>query len=273
MQALFFYVFLMLTSLTQAAELPAISKAQKLFLENKRTLATQVLREAMLKEKPGTTAYKELAETLREISMRFLTDRGQKLFELGETLAQQNPKGAADRYREALLVEDNNTQALFALSLVLLAQQKCGEAEKSLNEAVVENPGYWEAQLLLAPTLLCLEKEQEFSLQLARLEKVESVPKWWTKYFRARFLLNTEQALAARALFETVRSEEKAFPESYFWLWSAEKDVPPPPRTLAQKYVSICKNLTSKARAQFKFEPNLCRDTEKVDVWLKSHNT
>jgi len=273
MQTLFFYVLLMVTPPSHAAELPAISKAQKLFLENKRTLATQVLREAMIKEKAGTAAHKELAENLREMSMRFLTDRGQKLFELGETLAQQNPKGAADRYREALSVEDNNTQALFALSLALLAQQKCGEAEKSLNDAIIENPGYWEAQLLLAPTLLCLEKEQEFSLHLTRLEKMDSIPKWWIKYYRARFLLSAEQPLAARALFENVRNEEKTFPESYFWIWSGEKEVLPPPRTLAQKYISICKNLSSKTRAQFKFEPNLCRDTEKVDVWLKSHST
>ena len=258
---------------TVGAEQPAIIKAQKLFLENNRSQATLTLREAMQKEKPGTPTYRELAEMLKDLSSRFLTDRGQKLFELGETLSLQNPKGAADRYLEALSVEDKNTQILFALSLALLAQQKCGEAEKTLTDATFENPGFWEAQLLLAPTLLCLEKGGDFSAQLVRMEKVETMPKWWIKYFRARYLLSEEQPLAARALLESIRTEEKSFPESYFQLWTIEKDSQPPPMLMAQKYVGLCKNLSPKTRAQFKFEPNLCREAEKVDVWLKSHST
>lgn len=272
MQTLFLSFLFALSSITFAAEHPAIAKAQRLFLNSKRSLATQVLRDALLKEKTGTPTHKELSDTLREMSMRFLTDRGQKLFELGETLSQQNPKGAADRYREALAVEDNNTQALLALGLVLLAQQKCEEAEKPLNDAILEYPGYWEAQLLLAPTLLCLERTQEFSTQLSKLEKMEGVPKWWVKYYRARFLFNEEQPLAAKALFENIRTEEKSFPESYYWIWSLEKDSVPPLQSSAQRYVRICKNLSSKIRGQFKYEPNLCRETEKVDVWLKAHS-
>lgn len=273
MKALFLFFCLAIGFVSNAAELPAIVKAQKLFVENKRSQATLVLREALLKEKSATPAHRELSEALRELSSRFLTDRGQKLFELGETLALQNPKGAADRYREALTVEDKNTQILLALSLSLLAQQKCSEAEQTLTEAITEFPGYWEAQLLLAPTLLCLDKPQDFSAQLVRLERADAIPKWWLKYYRARFLLAEEQPLAARALLENVRSEEKSFPESYYWIWSAEKEALSPPVHLAQKYVSICKNLSKKARTQFKFEPNLCREIEKVDVWLKSRNT
>lgn len=272
MKALFL-IFCLVSGLAAQAELPAITRAQKFFLENNRPQATLILREAMQKEKSGTPAYRELADTLRELSARFLTDRGQKLFELGETLSLQNPKGAADRYREALTVEDKNTQILLALSMALLAQQKCSEAEKTLTDATLENPGLWEAQLLLAPTLLCLDKGQEFSTHLARLEKMEAVPRWWLKYFRARYLLTEEQPLAARALLESVRSEEKSFPESYFLLWSAEKDAPLPPMLMAQKYVGQCKNLSPKTRAQFKYEPNLCREIDKVDVWLKSHST
>ncbi len=272
MKALFLFFCLVLGS-PSMAELPAITKAQKFFLENNRSQATLTLREAMQKEKQGAPAYRELADALRELSARFLTDRGQKLFELGETLSLQNPKGAADRYREALSVEDKNAQILLALSVALLAQQKCGDAEKTLADAISENPGFWEAQLLMAPTLLCLEKGTEFSTQLARMEKMDGIPKWWVKYFRARYLLSEEQPLAARALLENVRSEEKSFPESYYLLWSSEKESLPPPMLMAQKYVSICKNLSTKMRAQFKYEPNLCRESEKVDVWLKSHST
>lgn len=273
MKALFLFLCLAIKGVAAGAEQPAITKAQKLFLESNRSKATLVLREAMLKEKPGTPAYRELSDALKELSARFLTDRGQKLFELGETLSLQNPKGAADRYRDALTVEDKNTQVLLALSIALLAQQKCGEAEKTLMDAVHENPNNWEAQLLLAPTLLCLERGPEVSEQLARMEKIEAIPKWWLKYFRARYLLSEEQPLAARASLESVRSEEKSFPESYYYLWSAEKETLPPPLLMAQKYVGFCKNLSTKARAQFKFEPNLCRETEKVDVWLKSQST
>ena len=86
----------------------AIDQAQGLALKNDRQGAARVLSQALESTRPPLRGRARLIEALDSVSKVFITDKGQKLFEAGQSTIFENPDGALSQLREAQALEDGN---------------------------------------------------------------------------------------------------------------------------------------------------------------------
>ncbi len=274
-------MFYLLLSLTVLAATPAaptkkvesykdlVSKARHLTLQRDRLQATQVLARGISREPKNSTAYKELVAALDELSGAFYTEKAQSLFLLADGLEYEKPKESIDKLNEALRLEEGNVSILKALGRSHLRLADCGAASKQIAAAKELNPFSSDIRLLSLQLADCEKNYDQLTLFLSVKPDENDANERFTKGIRLRELQRKNDLKGAKSLLAAWEAAAPEYPEVYYWKWTLSGDTPTD-RAAAQKYMSLCQNLTPRKKKSYNLDLELCKSVEKVDEALKT---
>ncbi len=278
---LFLQLFL-LSSMTFAVQIsaPAISPsisstiedAQKLTIQKKRREAAKLLNDSIEGGSFPLKSKSRFVETLRSITTTFFTDKGQRLFESGQSAMFENPDLALSRYREALAVEDENVLILNSIARLQLAREECGQALETISQAKTLSPYIYESALLELRALICQKNYEAFRLKLKNIPSVEKSQEYFVTYLAAQDMLQQKMWKKGGDLLLKVSEEQPRFPESYYWLNRVNTELEQGDDTFAKKYLSLCKTVSIRDRKTFALEPRLCAGVKEVEDELQNKN-
>lgn len=246
----------------------AIEKAQSLLLHRKRQEALTAL--ADIKNSPLTPGEKkELAEFAQEAATRFLTDKGQRSFELGQSQIPFQAANALKHLKEAQALEDGNYQIEVALARVNLIQEECTAAKTILEPLFPELAMGAEIQELLLQVAWCLEdqtlaeavtrkKSNEVKLSPALVKANQGWMKWKLK----------EPEKALNFLKEAVAAEPRN-PAVLYWLWRIQKDQDLSGEPAAQAFANRCRAREADIRRRTFTMVEFCLRLAEVEAYLK----
>ncbi len=236
----------------------AVEQAQALALKKNRVDACSVLNRAWQDQPAGGKGRLKLAEALKQISRMFFTDKGQKIFEAGQSSMWDTPDMALAQFKDALNLEDHNLQVLNNIARIQMIKLDCEGAVQTLSDARKMNPTDGESAVLELRALSCKPNLEAFR------EKAKSLPaldKWEESFVQ---YLNAGEAIQQKsykrafdALFK-LTEENSQFPESYLLLAKAATEMNKDSEPFLQKYVSLCKATTVREKKKYAFEPRLC---------------
>lgn len=250
-----------------AASANVVEGAQNLMASGKRTSAIDLLLKNLDRGKGKNN--KDLIEALNEISHVFYSEKGQKLYELAESLSASASSAGTQRYLEAKKFEEGNVLVLLGLARAQIRDNNCDEAAQTLKLAVRYNPYIPEAPPLRLRAFICGAKLEE-TIAEPNFDKLGKGLKPFGLYVWGRVLLSRKQNIQAKNFLQQAISHDGNFPESYYWLWSANQNSKTDPQRhgtgneYAQKYLTLCKGLSVEMRRQYKNEPLLCMNLEEV---------
>ncbi|NJL25257.1 MAG: tetratricopeptide repeat protein [Calothrix sp. SM1_5_4] len=252
----------------------AIERGQALALKKNRQEACTVLQRALESTPaPAKASRAKLLEALHGIAKVFFTDKGQRAFEAGRSLMYEAPDMALARFKEALDLESDNIQILDNMARVQLMKPDCPAALATLNRARQMNPWHAEAAVLELRALLCA---QQMDILREKAKNLPALDRWeesFVQFILAQELLAQGQAKKAAEMLTKVTEEQPAFPEAYYHLGKALEELGRAADAVHEKYVSLCKAITSNERKKYSLEPRLCVNQKEVQDELAKKNS
>lgn len=238
----------------------AVKSAREKLLAKDRVGAAKILIQAIKlapsKEKP------ELIDELDKLTSVFLTEDGQKIYEMAESLLYSESAGAESKYAEALSLEDSNLQVMSGLVRAHLGKNKCDNARELLVQMTKMNPYQGEIKFLEALTNHC-QKLNKLDNDL-NFGKGELRPYWQLLYIRQ--LLGDNKIREARSQLRELKDWDH--PEVAYFEFKARSPNSDEALDFAQKYVDKCKAMTPAMRRKFKFEPRLCAHVSEAESFI-----
>jgi hypothetical protein len=273
MTALFTALLISYLATAQSAT-TAIEQAQMFALKKNRKAACSALMKAW-EATPATAkpARQKLNESLQQISQMFFTDKGQKLFESGQSMLFDNPDLALNQLREALILEDGNIQILSRQAIAQMLKQDCEGAQKSIGQARALNPLSGEAAALEMRVLVCLQKFSDFRSKANSFFVLDKWQQSFVHYLSAQDYLQQQSPKRAMELLTKVLDEQPEFPEVYWHLSRAGRELGRDTTEWLQRYVSLCKAVTTKERRHFELEPKLCHSLKEAEYEISKKST
>jgi hypothetical protein len=260
----------MITAVYAADSTPKpLAKARELLLQKDRVAAAQVLQTAIGESKRDGER-NELIRELQNIGNLFLTEEGQKSFELAESLLYSAAGGVEGRYEEALTKEPGNVQVLLGLARAKLAKNDCSGASETLADADKINPYSIEKKYLRARTNHCLklpaQKKSEATSATGELKR------YWL-FLQAQSLVDEQKLKEAQALLfkDAKELQDWNMPEINFLRFKVFASAAPEAIEFAQKYIDQCKTISASLRRQYKFEPRLCVNASDAEDFVKKN--
>lgn len=250
----------------------AIEQAQSLTLKKNRQQATATLQKAIEAAGVPSRSRIKMVEAQNNIAKIFFTDKGQKLFESGQSIMYETPEVAQAQFREALLLEDGNVLVLANIARLQLAKHDCDGALATLQPARVMAPSAAEPAVLELRTLICQQKFELLREKLKTLPPMDKSQEFFVQYMTAQDYM---QLKLSRRAFDTLIKLSEAdakFPEVYFHLTKIGAELGRDTEAYAHKYVSLCKALTPRDRKRYNFEPVLCSGLKEVEDELVKKN-
>ncbi len=116
-----------------------IRQAQELLLKKERSAAAILIQDAILKER-NPRIMGDLQKELSRLMTLFLTNEGQRLYEMAESIRFSGQSGYTLKYEEALATEGEQYLILRGLAFGFLAQKNCKKAKEYIDGAVKLNP-------------------------------------------------------------------------------------------------------------------------------------
>lgn len=213
----------------------------------------------------------ELEAELKRATEIFMTNEGQRLFELAESSRNGGKLGYLAQYEEALKVETQNSKVLIGYILALMSTRKCKAAGEPLALLENVNPYTEEYKLLKFRFEICTDPKAITAAKEVDLETVHELA-IFKKTAKAQAAFLKGQYETALTLARTTTKIDDRFPAPYYWAWkvlardNAGLDE-------AQRYLSLCKNLSTDARRKYSLEPELCGNTDEVEEFLRDEES
>lgn len=254
----------------------AVEQAQVFILKKNRQQACAKLREAISTTPTSAKqARGKFISSLNQFARVFFTDKGQKAYEAGQSMMFENPDIAMAQFREALNFEDGNMLILTSLAKVQLMKQDCESAALQIEKARALNPYASDPALLELRTLLCQQHFESFRERAKQLPPLEKWEERYLQFLLAQDLLQQKASKKAFDILSRIAEEQPDFPETYYQMFRAGRDLERDTEPWLRKYASLCKGLTSKERRRFSLEPRLCVNLKEVEDELaqKSRDT
>lgn len=248
----------------------AMARAQELFLNKNRQGAVKILLDARPSTTIKTTDREELNEAIKETATRFLTDKGQRSFELGISELPLQSQMALTHFREAQTLEDGNTQISEAIVRGLLAADDCKGAQKEMATLLPYNAIFAQIIELEVQLAWCLEDVAEVEALTKRKpldQKLNSnvlkVASAWLKWRQ------NENDKAMVLLREAVAADSKN-PAVLYWLWKIEKDQDLDAQAAATAFAKRCRNSEAAFRRRSSPMIEMCLHLSEVEAYLKA---
>lgn len=247
--------------------LAAISRAQELLLNQKRTQATQVLVQEVEKERSNQKAIVELKKALNNLSEMFLTEKAQRVFELGRSLSAEEIDAGSEKYLEALALEPSNLKIIKELARNFLVKKECIKALEYAKEALLLNPYSAEFFLIKLQAKACLGKIEDIEAELANphIDKLTIEP--YLDFVVIQHLFNQEKYLEALDTLNKLKPTKQ--PEFYYWKGMVKTKLGQSPVLEFERYIDLCKDSKSKTREKFPQEPRTCKEQKAIEVNLE----
>ncbi|MGZ3722254.1 MAG: tetratricopeptide repeat protein [Bdellovibrionales bacterium] len=243
----------------------AIEQAQSLALKKNRQEATAVLNKAIAAAAPPLRGRGKLIETEGAIAKVFFTDKGQRLYESGQSTMYDTPDAALNQYKEALTFEDNNILILDNIARVQLAKQDCAGAQATLQKVFAMYPFASEPAILELRTLICLKNFEAFRERLKALPTLEKGQEFYVQLLVAQDLLQQKMWRKASDILQKVAEEDPKYPETYYYLTKAGQELGHDIEGWAAKYISLCKGVALRERKHYSLEPQICAGTKEIE--------
>ncbi|MGE3973148.1 MAG: tetratricopeptide repeat protein [Bdellovibrionales bacterium] len=259
-----FFLSAVAPAATQETYRDIIDKAKNLSLQKDRLQATKTLIRAAQKEKG--VARKELIQTLQELSEIFYTEKGQQLFELGQSLKYGATPDAIERFQDSLALEPSNVQVLKALARAHLSQNTCEKLPELVQQLTESNPFEEEHVLLRLQSAQCLAQKEVAKQIIDGNEIRRSDLKMYVDLLRAQMLAADEKLNQAEQLLEKLLLVDKKFPETTYWLYQVKRLQKKEFTELGRAYLNLCKNISQPTRNKYRFEPRICNEQKKVEA-------
>ena len=243
----------------------AIEQAQAAAVRKNRLEAVTILNKAIAAAAPPLRGRVKLIETENAIAKIFFTDKGQRLFEAGQSSMYDSPDTAMNQYREALNLEDNNILVLINIARLQMIKQDCAGAQVTLAKARSLYAYAPDAALLELRTVICQKNFEVFREKLKSLPALEKGQEMYLQYFNAQDLLQQKMWRRASEILQKVSDEDPKFPEPYIYLAKAGEELGRDVEAFQTKYVSLCKNVSLRDRKRYAMEPLLCAQAKEVE--------
>lgn len=246
----------------------AMEKAQNLLFHRKRQEAIKVLvnlREGHL----AGPEKREFAELSQEVATRFLTDKGQRSFELGQSQIPLQAASALKHLKEAQALEEGNYQIEVAMARIHLIQEDCATAKTILEPLHAELAMGQEILELLLQAAWCLEDQAladstvrrrgpEAKLSAALIKANQGWAKWKQK--------EPERALS---LLKDAVGAEAQNPATLYWLWKIQKERDLNAESAAQAFTNRCQAREVDIRRRTFSMVEFCLRLAEVEAYLK----
>lgn len=242
-----------------------VQEARDQILKNNRVMALTSLQKAY-REAGGPKLRQDLLKEMDRLSKVFLTEEGQKNFELAESILYSAKSGASERYELALNGEDENLHVLLGLSRSRLTEGNCAAAELALERARKVQPFDSELKLLTYKTVLCAGQTPK------AIETDPIAPKELKPYYdliRLEILYTQKKLKEMEGLIEQMK--EVGIPEALYWQFKMHEANPSAALVYAERYVDACKGITTLQRRNFRLEPKLCSRVEEVTGFMSKN--
>lgn len=245
-----------------------ILKSKNLTLQNDRMQALNVLSTSITKETPKSVAQLELKKTLREISSLFLSDRAQQLYELAISMKRADPQAAMSQLLDAQRLEPDNFLIMTEIVRLQIIKGDCGAAKKELGKYGKFKTVSEELLLVNLQAAICLGEQKSIDENKAFIGGVKSTE--LQLYWKAIDLeLAGVDIKKMNQLVEELAKIDSHYPELEFWRWKLDVLNKKQTSIAGDKYLLLCKNLSSSKFRQYMMDPNLCKRVKDVE---KSEN-
>jgi hypothetical protein len=247
---------------------PSVIKARELLGQRNRTEAIAELLTALKMEKK--LAYKQAIEKeLKQAQEIFFTDKGLQSYESAEAKRIEQETSALSLYKEAQKLEGDNTLILLGLVYTYLQTNACAKAEETItlitNETTL-NEMHRLLQLYLRSCKDALSLSTE-DLNIARQLKEYKI------FGISTYLKSLCQVPIPDQCFVTAKelmNLDKDYASGYYYAWLALKDTGTEGVDYAQKYLTICNNLTYGVKRKYQWDFELCKNKVEPEKYLKS---
>ena len=246
----------------------AIELAQSAAIRKNRAEATGILNKAIAAAAPPLRGRARLIETQSAIAKVFFTDKGQRLYESGQSTMYDNPDSAMNQYKEALALEDNNILIIDNMARVQLAKQDCGGAVTTLQKARALYPFAPEPAILELRALICQKNFELFREKVKLLPTLEKGQDLYVQFLTAQDFFQQKMWRRASDILQRLSEEDPKFPETYYFLTKAGLELNRDIEAWAAKYISLCKGVTFRERKHYSLEPQICLATKEIEIVL-----
>ncbi len=245
----------------------AVVEARREMIDGHRMKAIKILTAAILKEK-SVAMIKELQTERDHLAQIFLTNEGQKKYELAESSRNSGGSGFLTFYRQAMQLEPGNTRVMAGYVLGLLTAKDCGEALTIISQIQGIDPSMAELRYLKFRAELCSNPSALTAKDDTRLAQSSLSPLYINIARAQEEYLRGNMKSALRFAREAMKIDSK-FPQSYYWAFKVlSKDGRGVDE--AQRFLYLCRGVNAEVRRHYTYEPRLCTQTDEVEQALKT---
>ena len=247
-----------------------IEQAQAMLVQNHRIEALNHLSTALAASGLLPADRRRLLEVQEQIATRFVTDAGQKVFELAQTQLFANPQQALRRLKEAEALEPGNLAIGLATVRAHLLREACDDAQKAIDDLqVLKITNNSVAELTLS-ALNCSEKYDELAKVLTRFSVSLKGSAALIKLTQARSQLKNGETQKALDLLREGLVLDTQFPLNLYWFWKVSQKLGEEADGRAEEYVRLCKSPTPQLRRKYLNSPEICLRITEVEAYLKT---
>lgn len=237
----------------------ALKSPKELILAGQRKEAI----EALYRQKVKPAEQKKVRQEAERYSTLFLTEQGQKAFELGESMSESNPELALTKFDEALTTEGENIQILRAIGQIYLKQQNCRAAEKLADRGLAIHSKSAIARILKLEALDCQASGEALSEQLKLVASDEELKSQVVvQIFLARDQIKKGSLEAGLKSLRELTQQKSVFPEAWYWRWKLDPEQGQLQARFAEEYVKACNNMSPRLKRESLKKGSLCLNIE-----------
>ncbi|MGE0762909.1 MAG: tetratricopeptide repeat protein [Bdellovibrionales bacterium] len=247
-----------------------LAQAQELLLNKKRNEALQKLQQLRAQNSLKPTEREELNEATKEIATRFLTDKGQRSYELGLSRLPAQAATALTHLRAAELLEDGNAQIQEAVVRALLANEDCKTAAKEAAVLQSLSAVFSQLQELQMQIAWCLDDAAEVESLLKRKAAENRLTPHLQKLAAAWLKWRQKDPERAVTLLREVVATDPKNPAALYWLWRVQKEQDLDAQAAAAAFTKRCRLYEVEFRRRTSPMIEMCLHFNEVEAYLKA---
>jgi hypothetical protein len=247
----------------------SLAKAQGLLVSRQRREALKELTQSkdLIGLKPA--AKKEITEAIREAAVRFLTDKGQRSFELGQSQIPLQAANSLKHLREAQKLEDGNYQVELAVARVHIVRDDCAAAKVLLGQLDPEVALATEIVELQLITAWCLEDDVQAESLIRKKPVDAKIATGLVRTNQAWLKWRQKDPEKALGLAKEAISLDAQNPATLYWFWRIQKENDLNASAVAQAFVKRCQGREVDIRRRSFSMVEFCLRLPEVEAYLK----
>ena len=243
-------------------------EAKRIFLQKHRRRAMAKMERALrLATTPAQT--EEALQLLREFAGRFLTDKGQRTFELARSQMFDQPDQALARFEEARSLEPGNVRVPLEIARVQILKENCRAARKTMLPLETSLVYRAEIQEINIVSLICAHEGDELTAYLKKSQAFLKVGPGLLRVARSYAALSTDEPQRAWSLIQGAESGADTPPVLYFSRWLLGKRLNKNVAADAKKIVDLCGPPQRPLQRRFPTQVYVCNHQKEVQSYLK----